>query len=58
MPETEFTCSDCGRLVVAFGYEPADRRCISCSWVRANVPSHEQTAVRERLGVPLKTPAE
>jgi hypothetical protein len=54
MPETEFDCVDCGRHVVSFGYDPpGPARCVSCLWIRQHVPADQQTAVRQRLGVPL-----
>jgi DNA-directed RNA polymerase subunit RPC12/RpoP len=59
--EIEYDCSDCGRHVIAFGFygvaEPG-KRCASCDWIRG-CPQEDQTALRERLGVPLalKLPA-
>jgi hypothetical protein len=54
----EFDCVDCGRHVVSFGYDPPDRRCASCAWVRDYVAPEHQDDARERLGVPLKRAVE
>ena len=54
MTETEFICTDCGRYVVSYGYDPpGPARCVSCMWIRQHVPAEEQAAMRQRLGVPL-----
>jgi hypothetical protein len=54
--EIEYDCTDCGRLVIAFGFfgvAEAGKRCYSCQWIRDNVAPEHQGDVRERLGVPL-----
>ena len=53
MTETEFICTDCGRHVVSYGYDPPNQRCVSCMWISQHVPADQQPAVRQRLGVPL-----
>ena len=51
----EFDCIDCGQHIVSFGYDPpGPQRCVSCLWVKENILPEEETAVRERLGVPLR----
>lgn len=51
----EYECRDCGRHVVAFGFNTQIERCNSCAWIRANVPPEHQPDARDRLGVPLVT---
>lgn len=52
----EFTCWDCGARVFCYEQGKVEARCASCDWIRRNVPTEQQAAVRERLGVPLRTP--
>jgi hypothetical protein len=49
----EFDCIDCGRHVIAFGYNAQFERCNSCFWITQNIAPADQPAARERLGVPL-----
>lgn len=54
-PPREFTCTDCGRLIVLFGPEPHPDidLCTDCLWIREVVPPDQQAVLRKRLGVPL-----
>jgi len=55
----EYDCVDCGRHVIAFGFdgvaEPG-KRCASCDWIREHIQPEGAAEVREQLGVPLTTP--
>jgi hypothetical protein len=50
----EYDCIDCGRHVLAWGYNTQLERCNSCLWITRNVPLLERDRVREFLGVPLR----
>ena len=51
---TEFDCWDCGGRVICYDRSRVEPRCASCCWIRENVPSEHQAAVRLQLGVPLR----
>lgn len=49
----EYDCRDCGRHVIAFGFNTQIERCNTCHWIVTMLPCGCHTEVRERLGVPL-----
>ena len=50
----KFTCQDCGKHVISYTDAGTGPRCQVCTYIVQSFPPHHQTAIRERLGVPLK----